>query len=97
MSLALMVGEPVLMIPDLIKLCWCDYRADFLRPGDGSVPQPFFNETSSGSLSDEEIELISLYVFLFHRRKFRPNQMVEMNFSPETDANKMFPLRLQIE
>lgn len=43
-----MVGEPVLMIPDLIKLCWCDDRADFLRPGDGSIPQSFVNETSSG-------------------------------------------------
>lgn len=62
-----MVGEPVLMIPDLIKLWWCDRRADFLRLGDGSIPQSFFNETSSGSLSDEEIELISLCVFYFIR------------------------------
>lgn len=48
MSLALMVGEPVLMIPDLIKLWWCDHRADFLRPGMGASPSLSLMKPAAG-------------------------------------------------
>lgn len=58
-GLALVVGEPVLMITDLIKLWWCDGGCLLETGGwEQRPPRSPFNETSSISLANEKIEVI---------------------------------------